>query len=111
MQTLQKIPKSAKTITTIKDIAEVATMFETRTKKYEERVFNAGIEKGIEKGIEEGMLTDKQHVLIDQMSIKFGDSGRYEKIIKAVKNPVKLDSALRGILSAKTSEEVLKRLK
>jgi hypothetical protein len=90
-------------------------MFETRTKKYEERVFNAGIEKGIEqgieKGIEEGMLTDKQHVLIDQMSIKFGDSGRYEKIIKAVKNPVKLDSALRGILSAKTSEEVLKRLK
>ena len=46
-------------------------MFETRTIKYEERVFKAGIEQGI--------LTDKQHVLIDLMSIKFGIQSKTRK--------------------------------
>jgi hypothetical protein len=60
-----------KTIKTIKDITEVMAMFETRTIKYEERVFKAGIEQGI--------LTDKQHVLIDLMSIKFGIQSKTRK--------------------------------
>jgi predicted transposase/invertase (TIGR01784 family) len=118
MQTIQKIPKSAKIIKTIKDITEVVTMFETRTKKYEERVFKAGIEKGIEqgiekgieKGIEQGMLAEKHHVLIDLMSIKFGGSVKYERIIKSVKNVGKLENAIRKILSAQSGSEVMKCL-
>jgi predicted transposase/invertase (TIGR01784 family) len=102
MQILQKMPKNTKIIKTIQDITEVATMFETRTKKYEEKLLQLGIEQGI--------LADKQHVLIDLLSIKFGNSAKNEKIIKSVKNVDRLESALRKILTAQSSTEVMKCL-
>lgn len=46
---LQDITEKTKTIESIEDITEVLSMFETRTKKWEQSVLEKGIEKGIEK--------------------------------------------------------------
>jgi predicted transposase/invertase (TIGR01784 family) len=60
---LQQLPVESKTISSIEDITEVLSMYETRTKQWEASVLERGIEKGkligreegIEKGIEKGI--------------------------------------------------------
>jgi len=40
-------------------------MWETRVKKHDDAVF----ERSVERGMEQGMLLDKQHTLIDQITM------------------------------------------
>jgi hypothetical protein len=61
-------------------------------------------------GIEQGILQDKQGVLIDLMSIKFGSSEKTVKKVKSISNAAKLDKALQKILSAENKDDVLKCL-
>ena len=42
------MPPTSKTIKTINDLAEVSSMLETRTKLWEEKILEKGIEKGID---------------------------------------------------------------
>jgi hypothetical protein len=49
MLSMEKLPAESKTITSIEDIAEVLSMYETRTKRWEASVLERGIEQGIEK--------------------------------------------------------------
>jgi len=59
---LQNLPAESKTITSIEDISEVLSMYETRTKKWAESVLEQGIEQGIEKRdleITEKMIRNK----------------------------------------------------
>lgn len=81
-------------------------MWEVAVKKHEEML----IEKGIEKGIGHGMHIEKQLILIDQLTTKFGKSVQAEKRINSIKKVSKLDAALRKILFAKTRTEVMKFL-
>jgi len=46
---LQNMPTDSKTITSIEDITEVLSMYETRTKQWEASVLERGIEQGIAK--------------------------------------------------------------
>jgi hypothetical protein len=61
-------------------------------------------------GIEQGILQDKQGVLIDLMSIKFGSSEKTVKKVKSILNAAKLDKALQKILSTENKDDVLKCL-
>jgi hypothetical protein len=44
---MQKLPKTSKAIEKIEDLMEVASMFEANTKKWEEKVFERGIERHV----------------------------------------------------------------
>lgn len=114
MQSAQKVKFKQKTITNIQDLMEVTTMWEAAVKRHEEALVNRGIEQGIEqgieKGIEKGIELNKQNVLIDQLTIKFGKSESSEKRIRSSHDTAKLDNALRKVLFAKSRSEVMKCL-
>ncbi len=78
-------------------------MWEEAVKKHEDALIEKGIQKGIEKGIE----IERQKILVDLLTAKFGQSEAAAKKIKAVSDAYKLENALRKILSAKTRDEVL----
>ena len=98
MRSAQKIKLKPKRIKNIQDLMEVSTMWETAVRKHENEL------------VQKGMMLREQHILIDQLSIKFGKSEFMEKKVKSVRNSNKLESALRIILSANSREEVLKCL-
>ncbi len=85
-------------------------MWEKAVKKHEDALIEKGIQKGIEKGIEKGIVIERQKILVDLLTAKFGKSESAAKKIKAVSDPYRLENALRKILSAKTRDEVLECL-
>jgi hypothetical protein len=95
---VQDIKLTAKMAKKLRSEMEVTEML--RTKILAER----------ESFFQEGVVFEKQHILIDLMTSKFGVSEKTGKKIKAVKNADKLDRALRIILTADSCEEVLKCL-
>ena len=81
-------------------------MWEAAVRRHEEALVN----KGIEKGIEKGKILEKQEILIDHCTIKFGKSVTTEKKIRSVSDGAKLEAALRKFLFSSTKSEVLKCL-
>ena len=69
---MQNLPASSKTIKTIEDLTEVMSMWETRTKKWEESILEKGIEQGVERGMERGM--EKRDLEITERMISNGMS-------------------------------------
>ena len=67
--------------------------------------------RGREKGREEGRVTDKQDVLIRQLSRKFDLSNAERQKIRGVEDPDRLDAALDEVVVAETKEAVLEKLK
>ena len=63
------------------------------------------------KGREEGRLTDKQDVLIRQLSRKFDVSDAERESIRGVEDPDRLDAALDELVVAETKEAVLEKLR
>jgi predicted transposase/invertase (TIGR01784 family) len=102
MRSAHKIHQKPKPIRSIQDLMEVSTMWEEAVKKHEEAL--------IEKGIEKGIVIERQKILIDQLTAKFGQSKAAEKKIKAVSDANKLENALRKILFAKNRDEVMEYL-
>jgi hypothetical protein len=49
MLSMEKLLEESKTITSIEDIAEVLSMYETSTKRWESSVLERGVEQGSEK--------------------------------------------------------------
>ena len=70
-------------------------MWESAVKKHEEAL------------LEKGATREKQSILIDLMTIKFGELPSTEQAVKRCTNTGKLDLALRKILSAHRREDVL----
>jgi len=85
-------------------------MWEEAVKKHEAALIEKGIQKGIEKGIEKGIVIERQKILIDQLTAKFGESAAAAKKIKEISDSSKLENALRKILFAKTRDEVMEYL-
>jgi hypothetical protein len=87
-----KIPK--KQISTITDLTEVTTMWATAVKEHDTNI----------------KKRERQHVLIDQMTIKFRPSEKANQKILAATDAAKLEKALKKFATASTREEVLKCL-
>jgi predicted transposase/invertase (TIGR01784 family) len=102
MESVQKISLKPKRIKNIKDIMEVSSMWEASVRQHEQAILKQGIEQGIE--------VEKQNVLIDQITIKFGKSDSADKKVRKTHNLSKLNNALRKVLFAKTRAEVLECL-
>jgi predicted transposase YdaD len=72
MLSMEKLPAESKTITSIEDIAEVLSMYETRTKRWEASVLERGVEKGKlighEEGIEKRDLEIVEKMILNNMS-------------------------------------------
>ena len=91
-----KIPK--KRISTITDLTEVTTMWATAVKEHNTNVKQKAV------------LTDRQQILIDQMTIKFRPSEKANQKVLATIDAAKLDRALKSVITATTREDVLKCL-
>lgn len=102
----QKLPAGSRTIKTMEDVTEVMSMWEDNVKAFERRVYS----KGREEGREEGTIHSCQETLIDLLAIKFGKSETAERKIRSVKNPAKLEAAIRKVLSATSRQMVIKTL-
>ena len=63
------------------------------------------------RGREEGRVTDKQDVLIRQLSRKFDLSNAERQKIRGVEDPDRLDAALDEVVVAETKQAVLEKLK
>ena len=63
------------------------------------------------KGREEGRVTDKQDVLIRQLSRKFDVSDAEREMIRGVEDPDRLDAALDELVVAEMKEAVLEKLR
>jgi hypothetical protein len=87
-----------KTVSKIRKLTEVPTMYATALKEYGKKIY------------QEGVVADKQNILIDLLKIKFGQSEADEKKILAQPDAAKLDKGLHKIIVAKTRDEVLKCL-
>ncbi|NBC28725.1 MAG: hypothetical protein GVY29_01900 [Spirochaetes bacterium] len=77
---------------------------------YAEKLETKGREEGREKGRNEGRITDKQEVLIRQLSRKFDVSDAEREKIRGVEDPDRLDAALDEFAVAETKEAVLEKL-
>jgi len=83
---------------TINDLMEVTSMWSTAVKEHDSRV------------AQRAALAEKQEILIDLMSTKFGATEKGNKKIRSAQDAGKLESALKKILSAESREEVLRCL-
>jgi predicted transposase/invertase (TIGR01784 family) len=94
------------------DIAreEVAAAIERLDRNVEEVFMTTG-EKLIQEGIVKGTILDKQHVLMKQLSRKFGLTEAEKELITSVSDPHLLDSALDEFVFADTKEKVLQSLR
>ena len=77
-------------------------MWEEAVKKHEQAL--------VEEGIAKGIVIERQKILIDQLTAKFGQSETAKKKITAVSDANKLENALRKILFTKTRDEVMECL-
>jgi hypothetical protein len=63
------------------------------------------------RGREEGRVTEKQAVLIRQLSRKFGITDPERQLIEATDDTAALDAALDELVMAETKESVLEKLR
>jgi hypothetical protein len=67
--------------------------------------------RGREEGRQEGRITDKQDVLIRQLTRKFGLADAERQRIRGVEDTAALDAALDELVVADTKEAVLEKLR
>ena len=104
--TPEEIREAAATIS--RTIEEVSM---TTGEKLRAEGLREGIEEGRKEGYERGTISDKQDVLIRQVSKKFGITDEERTMIESVNYPAMLDRALDEILFAESKEVVIKVLK
>jgi hypothetical protein len=89
-----KFPK--KQISSITDLTEVTTMWATAVKEHDSNVKRRAI------------LSERQHILVDLMGIKFRPSEKANRRVLATTDATKLDRALKAVVAASSRDEVLK---
>ncbi len=52
---MHNIEEQPAVIDTVDDLLKESSMWETRVKKYEEKIMKKGLEEGLQKGLEEGL--------------------------------------------------------
>jgi predicted transposase/invertase (TIGR01784 family) len=87
-----------KTVSKIRKLTEVPTMYATALKEYGKKIY------------QEGAVAEQQNILIDLLKIKFGQAESTAKKVLATSNRVKLEKAIHKFVTAKTRDEVLKCL-
>jgi predicted transposase/invertase (TIGR01784 family) len=87
-----------KTVSKIRKLTEVSTMYATALKEYGEKLEA------------KRDVSARQNILIDQLEIKFGHSAFDKKKILSQTTAGKLDKALQKFATAKTKDEVMKCL-
>ena len=68
-------------------------------------------EQHIQEGIKKGTLLDRQHMLIKQLSKKFGLKEDEKSYIRSIEDPDRLEKAIDEFVFADTKEQVLAALK
>ena len=66
-----------------------------------------GIQQGIQQGVEKGHLLAKQEVLIMLLANRFQLTEADKKLVSETKQPDKLDTALKMVITAETKDNVL----
>lgn len=73
--------------------------------------YASGMDAARRKGLKEGELLDKQHILIKQLSRKFGLTEEETQLIRSIKNLERLEKALDDIIFADSKNMILECLK
>ncbi len=76
-----------------------------------ERWVKEGIQKGRQEGRQEGYILGIQEVLITLLSARFKLEEEERQFIRTIQDSEKLNAALKGILTARSKEEVLQFLR
>jgi len=94
----QKIRRSSSTITTINDLTEVSSMWETAVKEHESKVR------------ESATIESERQILSDLLETKFGLTMQNRKRIRGTDSSAKLRRAIKKFAIASSRREVLKCL-